>query len=629
MMRPIFFFLFLHLVGSISAQAVRVKDINPGQNSSDPFSLTLTNNGILYFFATDGITGYELWKSDGTEGGTVLVKDINAGEESSIFSFLNPAVMFGNLFCFYADDGINGAELWKSNGSENGTEMVADLRPGAEGAALGEEIILFNNALYFPAFDGSGPGQGFKFYRSNATASGTQVIKDAYTVRGISVIKNGLMYYNAYGDFSEGYEPWKSDGTPDGTELLKDICPNTGHGDPDNFTLFNNQVFFTAKETNDGGKELWKSDGTSAGTMQVKDIYPGVGIQNTGPSNLTTLGGFLYFFADDGVHGNELWKSDGTAAGTEMVTDINPGANASVCCFLQAYDGNLYFGADDGTHGNELFKSDGTAGGTALLKDIFSGTMGSDPEFSIVFDGRLFFSADDGVHGRELWSTDGSPANTGLIQDISEGSGWSSPSGFTANDDYLYFTAYDDSGNELWKYASAALPVTLTEFNAKQTGKTVQLLWRTEIEKNNKGFEVQRSADLKEWSVIGFVTARNEAALYQFEDVSPYPELNYYRLKQVDQDQKFEFSKVISVKLNTNTFKCFQAGKMLYINGIESKDPLVVQISDLTGRTLLQKNVPANTAGEYTFSLQDLAPGVYMAVVYSGPQKRTLKILID
>lgn len=626
-MRPIFFFLFLSLIGSISAQAVRVKDINPGQNSSDPFSLSLTNDEMLYFFATDGITGYELWKSDGTEGGTVLVKDIYTGEESSINS--PPSVIFGNLFCFYANDGINGPELWKSNGSENGTEMVVDLWPGAEGATLGEEIILFNNALYFPGFDGSDPGQGFKFYRSNATASGTEAIKEAYTVRGISVINNGFMYYNAYGDFGEGYEPWKSDGTPGGTVLLKDICPNTGHSDPDNFTLFNNQVFFTAKEVNNGGKELWKSDGTSAGTMQVKDIYPGVGIQNTGPSNLTTLGGYLYFFADDGVHGKELWKSDGTATGTEMVADINPGANPSVCCFLQAYDGNLYFNAVDGTHGKELFKSDGTAGGTVLLKDIFSGTVGSNPGSPIVFDGRLFFSANDGIHGRELWSTEGSPANTSLVQDISEGPSGSFPSGFTANDDYLYFTAYDDSGNELWKYASAALPVALTEFNAKQTDKTVQLLWRTEIEKNNKGFEVQRSTDLKEWSVIGFVTAKNEAALYQFEDVSPYPELNYYRLKQVDQDQKFEFSKVVSVNFNTNVFKFFQADKMLYINGLESKDPLVVQIYDLTGRTLLQKNVPADMAGEYTFTLQDLAPGVYMAVLYCGPQIRTLKISID
>lgn len=626
-MRTIFFFLFLSLIGPISAQAVRIKDIYPGKNSSDPFILTLTNDGILYFFATDGITGYELWKSDGTEGGTVLVKDIYNGEESSINSF--QSVMFGNHFCFYANDGINGTELWKSNGSENGTEMVTDLWPGVEGAALGEEIVLFNNALYFPAFDGSGPGDGFKLFRSDATASGTEAIKEAYTVRGVSVINNGFMYYNAYGDFGEGYEPWKSDGTLEGTVLLKDICPNTGHSDPDNFTLFSNQVFFTAKEVNNGGKELWKSDGTSAGTMQVKDIYPGVGIQNTGPSNLTTLGGYLYFFADDGVHGKELWKSDGTATGTEMVADINPGSNASTCCFLQAYDGNLYFNAVDGTHGKELFKSDGTAGGTVLLKDIFPGTAGSNPGSPIVFDGKLFFSANDGVYGREIWSTDGSPANTSLVQDIVEGISGSAPFRFTANDDYLYFIANDNSGYELWKYASAALPITLSEFNAKPTGQTIQLLWRTEMEKNNKGFEVQRSADLNEWSGIGFVSAKNEAAIYQFEDVSPYPELNYYRLKQVDQDQRFEFSKVISVKLNENAFKFFQADKMLYINGIESKDPLFVQVSDLTGRILMQKNIPDNTEGAYTFSLQDLAPGVYMAVAYCGPLTRTLKIAID
>ncbi len=69
------------------------------------------------------------------------------------------------------------------------------------------------------------------------------------------------------------------------------------------------------------GRELWRSDGTPEGTALVRDVLPGPG--SASPSCLVEADGSLLFVADDGRHGDELWRSDGTEAGTELARDIN------------------------------------------------------------------------------------------------------------------------------------------------------------------------------------------------------------------------------------------------------------------------------------------------------------------
>ena len=121
------------------AGTILVKDIRAGSLGSNilsypPPSSWLTNvGGTLFFVANDGGTGTELWKSDGTEAGTVRVKDIRAGLDSSSPSLLTN--VGGTLF-FVAHDGVTGAELWKSDGTEAGTVLVKDTRPGLNGSSV-------------------------------------------------------------------------------------------------------------------------------------------------------------------------------------------------------------------------------------------------------------------------------------------------------------------------------------------------------------------------------------------------------------------------------------------------------------------------------------------------------------
>jgi len=113
-----------------SGGTVLVKDICPGFYGSDPYGFTVSN-GILYFRADDGTRGPELWKTDGTAAGTVMVKDINTTSIRPGSYPLSLTDVNGTLY-FVATDAAYGRELWKSDGTAGGTVMVADLTPGRQ-----------------------------------------------------------------------------------------------------------------------------------------------------------------------------------------------------------------------------------------------------------------------------------------------------------------------------------------------------------------------------------------------------------------------------------------------------------------------------------------------------------------
>jgi ELWxxDGT repeat protein len=255
--------------------------------------------GQTLFFYSSG-----LWRTDGTEAGTVLIRDGIAAPD-----FGTRGALFHGKVLFLAKDRQTGVvDLWQSDGTAAGTDLLvpaaASPRPAEPSAP-----VVFRDALYF--FDREFESQPLPaLWRSDGTAAGTRPFE-------LPPAANG--------------EPLRLSG------------PLVPLGD---------QLFFVA---NDGlhGWELWKTDGTAAGTALVSDVAPGPAPSR--PMGLAVAGSKLYFSATDGDHGRELWESDGTAAGTRQAADVLPGPASSRPRDLVAADGNLFFTAADGEHGRELW----------------------------------------------------------------------------------------------------------------------------------------------------------------------------------------------------------------------------------------------------------------------------------
>ncbi|RRR65752.1 MAG: hypothetical protein EI684_22225 [Candidatus Viridilinea halotolerans] len=387
---------------------VLVKDINLGSGSSNPGSLTAVGN-TLFFVANDGVHGNELWKSDGTEAGTVLVKDLYAGTNSawqSTSSFATNFYALGNTLLFTTDDGVNGYELWRSDGTSAGTTLVKDIYPGVNSAAY-NNFRQIGNLLFFSANDGV---HGQELWRSDGTTAGTFMLKDintgvtSSTPRDFTVWGSQLFFFATDGSYTG---LWKSNGTVAGTvRVAEDVQLYRSWSPP---FLFNNVIFFYGSHSNWSNQGLWKSDGTSAGTVRLKGLYD---IEQFTPINNT-----LFFRAADySISGNELWKTDGTAAGTQLVKDIYPGTNSSEPSGLTAVNNMLLFSANNGTQGYELWKSDGTAEGTVMVRDINPLSASSTPSGLFAVGDTVFFNASAGG-ANVLWKSDGTYAGTVQVWD--------------------------------------------------------------------------------------------------------------------------------------------------------------------------------------------------------------------
>ena len=234
-------------------------------------------------------------------------------------------------------------------------------------------------------------------------------------------------------------------------ELLKDINAGTGSSYIIYMTTLGGKAVF--KATNTGtNNELWVTDGTADGTFMLREINPSPSAGSS-VTQITVYNSEAYFSADDGEHGAELWKTDGTSAGTVMVADIAPGETGSKPGDLTVFKGELYFRAYHPDTGTELWKSDGTAAGTKLVKNLAEGAASVQPGYLFPTSTCLYFI---GLGNNNLYVSNGTAEGTGLVSDQVD-IGILEEAFFTEYNNEVYFRGTDISGNpdgkgtQLWK----------------------------------------------------------------------------------------------------------------------------------------------------------------------------------
>lgn len=429
-------------------------------------------NGTVYFEAYNNYN-YELWKSNGTQAGTSIVADMNGTASSGPKSLTG----FNGELIFTATVSGYGNELWKTDGSVAGTTLIKDVRPGSSSGFESttsitngdrETFMEFGSELFF--FGNT--GNGIELWKTDGTTNGTVSVKNFTQLpvygngkyssnaerESLGVIYNNELYFlvQKSSPVPVNYrgELWKTDGTTAGTVLVKDSLHSSVNG----LTIANNLIYFTNSNTT-FGRELWRSDGTGSGTLIVADLDPG--LDNSDPEYLTPFAGALYFKANGPV-GSELYKTDGLS--TTLVKDIFPGngsttANSGLglARFFE-YNGLLYFLAEDATSGgsNELWQTDGTTIGT--VKALTLPQLGGFIEFlnPIIYDNKIFYRTSG-----QLWATDGTAGSVQLTDNGNPAEPISQVSHLAIFQQNLWFAgANATNGLEAW-YIGNAPPTTI------------------------------------------------------------------------------------------------------------------------------------------------------------------------
>ena len=264
-----------------------VKNIYPATAGSNPIDLVAGTTN-LYFLANDGVDGQQLWTTTGA-GATMLT----TAAEGAINSSTAPVVVGNEVYFVLQRPSTHGNELWKSDGTPAGTMLVDDINPGTVGSNP-STLVATGSKVFF--IDGGG------LWASDGTVGGTTLVLSTHLFNGIinSLTAGQNDAYFMFNTSQTGTEIWKSDGTVGGTAAI-DLNPGSGSSSVSNLTPVGSELYFDLNNTA-SGNELWKSDGTVAGSSLVDDINPGSASSN--PSDLTAVGSKLFFVARrDGTHG--------------------------------------------------------------------------------------------------------------------------------------------------------------------------------------------------------------------------------------------------------------------------------------------------------------------------------------
>jgi ELWxxDGT repeat protein len=393
--------------GQPASLVLDINSIGRGPGSENHHFYDLRRAGDRLYFGGGGSTGEELWVSDSTSAGTEVVRDLCPGScftAPELFGALGKLMLWSDF-----------TRLWRSDGTRPGTFALTE--PGLRLAPREQDGYFLYATLgrwfYFSACSGYSEEKDCDLWRTDGTVAGTRIFHEAPSDFLWLAVAGGRLYYLATDD--QGADLWVTDGTAGGTVLLRRFEGFYDH--PKAQVEAGGRLFFVASDGE--SHQVWTSDGTAAGTRPVTSFPRDRPYAFLDLEWLKPVGNRVYFLADDGTHGVELWRTDGTITGTSRLTDLaigNPLLDGP--SLLADLGGTIVFRAVVADRAPfRLWATRGTPGSTAPLLDFCEGCQILFPPGLVESGGKAFFLVLQDFR-IDLWLTDGTSSGTRRVKNL-------------------------------------------------------------------------------------------------------------------------------------------------------------------------------------------------------------------
>ena len=405
-----------------------LKDFCPLSCDGDPVLLAGMSNGKGLMAAVTAENGRELWDTDGTTAGTALVADINVVDAGS-----QPtgAIAYGGAYYYLTFTGTGVVQLWRTLGTEATTILIA-----TTGVFVGTPTLYTAGGyLVFVSADG-------KLWRSDGTGPGTLNYQSlGVNLRLPAMAAGGKLYFTRL----SGNQLYVTDGTAAGTASLGIEVPGAMNATVGAELPDGRLIFTGIRRSPAYSEEPWVTDGTGPNTFMLAQLVVN-GISQ--PRNYVRAASYVFFTSNFG-----LGRSDGTAGGTLAL-----GGNGVLSGPFFSIGNEAFYHC---VPGNSMCKSGPSPSSSVLLRgDVYPTANVTGRGWDVAYlPGKAVFRGVSSANGDvEPWITDGTAGGTFYLRDIVAGGSPSlsgDPLNFLSTGAALFFSAQSEdtsttTDRELW-----------------------------------------------------------------------------------------------------------------------------------------------------------------------------------